>query len=66
MELEEAIERLKRGIEDTLFSTLYSQEEEERDIKIVLEHLKNVKADLYEANNIISDYIDTTTKQEKI
>jgi hypothetical protein len=39
MELEEAIERLKRGIEDTMFSTLYSQEQEEEDIKTVLNHL---------------------------
>ena len=39
MELEEAIERLKRGIEDTIFSTLYSQEQEEEDIKTVLNHL---------------------------
>lgn len=39
MELEEAIERLKRGIEDTMFSTLYSQEQEEEDIKTVLKEL---------------------------
>lgn len=39
MELEEAIERLKRGIEDTMFSTLYSQEQEEEDIKTVLNHI---------------------------
>lgn len=39
MELEEAIKRLKRGIEDTMFSTLYSQEQEEEDIKTVLNHL---------------------------
>lgn len=39
MELEEAIERLKRGIEDTMFSTLYSQEQEEEDVKAVLNHL---------------------------
>lgn len=39
MELEEAVERLKRGIEDTMFSTLYSQEQEEEDIKTVLSHL---------------------------
>ena len=39
MNIEEAIERLKRGIEDTMFSTLYSQEQEEEDVKIVLKEL---------------------------
>lgn len=40
METEKAIERLKRGIEDIMFSTLYSQEQEEEDIKTVLKELE--------------------------
>jgi len=43
MELEETIERLKRGIEDTMFSTLYSQEQEEEDVKIVLKELEKYR-----------------------
>ena len=33
---------------------------------ILYNEKEELKADLYEANNIISDYIDTTTKQEKM
>lgn len=61
MELEEAIERLKRGIEDTMFSTLYSQEQEEEDIKTVLNHLtkqeKMIELIIAELSNYDNDYI---------
>ena len=33
---------------------------------ILYNEKEELKADLYEANNIISDYIDTTTKKEKM
>lgn len=33
---------------------------------ILYNEKEELKADLYEANNIISDYIDITTKQEKM
>lgn len=80
MELEEAIERLKRGIEDTVFSTLYSQEQEEEDIKTVLKELnrKNriintLQCALKERTNErdrkddeISKLRAVTTKQEKM
>lgn len=33
---------------------------------ILYNEKEELKADLYEANNIISDYIDTTAKQEKM
>ena len=80
MELEEAIERLKRGIEDTMFSTLYSQEQEEEDIKTVLKEL-NRKNRIINAlqcalkertderdkkDDEISKLRAVTTKQEKI
>lgn len=38
----------------------------EKDYSKALTRIDKLKADLYEANNIISDYIDTTTKQEKM
>ena len=80
MELEEAIERLKRGIEDTMFSTLYSQEQEEEDIKTVLKEL-NRKNGIINAlqcalkertderdkkDDEISKLRAVTTKQEKM
>ena len=38
----------------------------EKDYSKALTKIDELKADLYEANNIISDYIDTTAKQEKM
>ena len=40
--IEEAIERLEKGINDIWFSTTYSQEQEEKDLKILLSDYKRV------------------------
>ena len=40
--VEEAIERLEKGINDIWFSTTYSQEQEEKDLKILLSDYKRV------------------------
>ena len=46
--------------------TLYGRIGIKQNVKKLWAEIKNLKADLYEANNIISDYIDITTKQEKM
>ncbi|MCR5145945.1 MAG: hypothetical protein K6B70_01145 [Clostridia bacterium] len=80
MELEEAIERLKRGIEDTMFSTLYSQEQEEEDIKTVLKELNRKNGTINALQCALKERTDerdkkddeisklraVTTKQEKM
>ena len=40
--IEEVIERLEKGINDIWFSTIYSQEQEEKDLKILLSDYKRV------------------------
>lgn len=40
--IEEAIERLEKRIKDIWFSTTYSQEQEEKDLKILLSDYKRV------------------------
>lgn len=40
--VEEAIERLEKRINDIWFSTTYSQEQEEKDLKILLSDYKRV------------------------
>ena len=40
--IEEARERLEKGIKDIWFSTTYSQEQEEKDLKILLSDYKRV------------------------
>ena len=41
-DIEEAIERLEKRIKDIWFSTTYSQEQEEKDLKILLSDYKRV------------------------
>lgn len=57
METEKAIERLKRGLEDTMFSTLYSQEQEEEDIKTVLNHITKQEKMIESAKDRIEYYL---------
>ena len=40
--IEEVIERLEKGINDIWFSTTYSQEQEEKDLEILLSDYKRV------------------------
>ena len=54
MGTEKAIERLKRGLENTLFSTLYSQEQQDEDIKILLKELEQEKMKNKEIKNEIA------------
>ena len=65
MELEEAIERLKRGIEDTMFSTLYSQEQEEEDVKIVLKELEKYRNGEIISIKVLEDYYLVSKDKEK-
>lgn len=57
MEIEKAIERLKRGIEDIMFSTLYSQEQEEEDIRTVLKELEKKDKIIENAKDRIEYYL---------
>ncbi len=54
-EIEEAKERISKGIEDVCFSTLYSQEENEADEKILLQYIKD-NPDFGTIQAIIIDY----------
>lgn len=65
MELEEAIERLKRGIEDTMFSTLYSQEQEEKDIKTVLKELERYRNGEIISLKVLEDYYLVSKNKER-
>ena len=65
MKLEEAIERLKRGIEDTMFSTLYSQEQEEEDIKTVLKELEKYRNGEIISIKVLEDYYLVSKDKEK-
>ena len=65
MELEEAIERLKRGIEDTMFSTLYSQEQEEDDVKIVLKELEKYRNGEIISLKVLEHYYLVSKDKEK-
>lgn len=65
MKLEEAIERLKRGIEDTMFSTLYSQEQEEADIKTVLKELEKYRNGEIISLKVLEDYYLVSKNKEK-
>lgn len=65
MELEEAIERLKRGIEDTMFSTLYSQEQEEEDVKIVLKELEKYRNGEIISIKVLEHYYLVSKDKEK-
>ena len=65
MELEEAIERLKRGIEDTMFSTLYSQEQEEDDVKTVLKELERYRNGEIISLKVLEDYYLVSKDKEK-
>lgn len=49
--IEKAIERLEKGINDTWFSTTYSQEQEEKDKKILLSDYKRVLKENEELKN---------------
>ena len=53
--IEEAIERLEKGINDIWFSTTYSQEQEEKDLKILLSDYKRVLKENEKLKNIRYD-----------
>ena len=69
--IEEAIERLEKGINDIWFSTIYSQEQEEKDLKILLSDYKRVLKELEElkdTNCLVKRYFklkDTNTYLRK-
>lgn len=52
-DIEEAIERLEKRIKDIWFSTTYSQEQEEKDLKILLSDYKGVLKEDEEKDKII-------------
>lgn len=53
--IEEAIERLEKGINDIWFSTTYSQEQEEKDLEILLSDYKRVLKENEKLKNIRYD-----------
>lgn len=70
-DIEEARERLEKRIKDIWFSTTYSQEQEEKDLKILLSDYKRalkeneeLKADNYELNNRITDLLENIPIQK--
>jgi len=65
MELEESIERLKRGIEDTMFSTLYSQEQEDDDVKTVLKELEKYRNGEIISLKVLEHYYLVSKDKEK-
>lgn len=52
--VEEAIERLEKGMNDICFSVTYSKEEEEKDLKILLTDYKRVLNENEELKEIIA------------
>ena len=52
--IEEAIERLEKGMSDICFSVTYSKEEEEEDLKILLTDYKIVLKENKELKEIIA------------
>lgn len=68
-EIEKAKENITKYLNDIWFGTLYSQEENDRDEKILLEYIDKLESDNYELNNRINDYIEErrelTEKLEK-
>ena len=54
-DIEEVVERLEKSINDVWFSTTYSQEDEERDLKILLSDYKRV---LKENEELLREKID--------
>ena len=60
--IEKAKERIQKSLNDILFKTLYSQEENDEDEKILLQYIKELEADNYECNNIVNDYIEERHK----
>ena len=61
MEIDKAIEEF-----DFFYEGDYITREMETAKDIVLQELKNTQADLYEANNCISDLLDVAKQREKI
>lgn len=64
--IEEAIERLEKGINDIWFSTIYSQEQEEKDLKILLSDYKRVLKENEELHKEINERIKLKIENEKI
>ena len=58
--IEETIERLEKGINDIWFSTTYSQEQEEKDLKILLLDYKRVLKE----NEEYKDAINVVNKEK--
>ena len=65
--IEEAIKRLEKGINDIWFSTTYSQEQEEKDLKILLSDYKRVlKENEQLKNKIMEKELEIIGKEEYI
>ena len=65
-EEEKSIVYLKKDLEKAKKLGLQIVNTDTISVETVLKALKETKSDLYAANNIISDYIDTTAKQDKM
>ena len=52
-EVEEAMERLERAQNDICYATLYSQEEQDKDIETVLNYIKELKKEVREKDKTI-------------
>ena len=58
-EVEEAMERLERAQNDICYATLYSQEEQDKDIETVLNYIKELKK-----RNVFDLILDDTPKRK--
>lgn len=65
-EKEKSIVYLKKDLEKAKNLDLQIVNTDTISVETVLKNLEDLKSDLYAANNIISDYIDTTAKQDKM
>lgn len=55
-EQREAIDRLRRGLDDIWFATLYSQEEMDKDIETVLSLIKEQQEEIAKYEKIYKEY----------
>lgn len=62
-EVEEAMERLERAQNDICYATLYSQEEQDKDIETVLNYIKELEK---ERDGIYEDYQDLGKEYSKL
>ena len=64
-EQREAIDRLRRGLDDIWFATLYSQEEMDKDIDTVLSLIKEQQEKIEKKDRIINEQLKENVQLQK-